>query len=120
MEIQLKQDERIDQLMQYGLEIIQSSEVFSFSLDAVLLGDFAKVPTHNRAKVIDLCSGNGAVALMLSQKTKSKITALEIQNRLVDMAQRSIQLNNLNQQVEMIQADVKEAKHYIKKIQWMS
>ncbi|SEI73563.1 tRNA1(Val) A37 N6-methylase TrmN6 [Alkalibacterium gilvum] len=115
MEIQLKQDERIDQLMQYGLEIIQSSEVFSFSLDAVLLGDFAKVPTHNRAKVIDLCSGNGAVALMLSQKTKSKITALEIQDRLVDMAQRSIQLNNLDEQVEMIQADVKETKHYIKK-----
>ena len=65
----LKQDERIDQLMQYDLEIIQSPKVFSFSLDAVLLGDFAQVPKHSRAKIVDLCSGNGAVALMLSQKT---------------------------------------------------
>ena len=115
MDIQLKHDERIDQLMQYDLEIIQSPSVFSFSLDAVLLGDFAKVPKHDRAKIVDLCSGNGAVALMLSQKTKSKIIALELQDRLVDMAQRSIQLNQLEDQVEMIQGDVNEATTHIKK-----
>ncbi|WP_423188600.1 tRNA1(Val) (adenine(37)-N6)-methyltransferase [Alkalibacterium sp. f15] len=115
MEIQLKNDERIDQLMQYDLEIIQSPSVFSFSLDAVLLGDFAKVPKHDRAKIVDLCSGNGAVALMLSQKTKSKIIALELQDRLVDMAQRSIQLNHLEEQVEMIHGDVNEATTHIKK-----
>ncbi|GEK92022.1 tRNA1(Val) (adenine(37)-N6)-methyltransferase [Alkalibacterium kapii] len=115
MTIQLKQDERIDQLMQYDLEIIQSPSVFSFSLDAVLLGNFAKVPTHDRAKVVDLCSGNGAVALMLSQKTKSNITAIELQERLADMAQRSIQLNHLTERVEMIHADVKDAVTHIKK-----
>ncbi len=115
MDIELKHDERIDQLMQYKLEIIQSPSVFSFSLDAVLLGDFAKVPKHERAKVVDLCSGNGAVALMLSQKTRSNITAMEIQDRLVDMAERSIQLNDLENQVEMIHGDVNEATQYIKK-----
>jgi Predicted O-methyltransferase len=66
----LKENERIDQLMQYNLEIIQSPEVFSFSLDAVLLGHFAKLRNRDDQKVMDLCSGNGAVALMLSQKTK--------------------------------------------------
>ena len=115
MDIELKHDERIDQLMQYKLEIIQSPSVFSFSLDAVLLGDFAKVPKHERAKVVDLCSGNGAVALMLSQKTRSNITAMEIQDRLVDMAERSIQLNDLENQVEMLHGDVNEATQYIKK-----
>lgn len=115
MDIELKHDERIDQLMQYNLEIIQSPSVFSFSLDAVLLGDFAKVPKHERAKIVDLCSGNGAVALMLSQKTRSKITAIEIQDRLVDMAERSIQLNDLENQVEMIHGDVNEATKHIKK-----
>lgn len=110
----LRNDERIDQLMQYNLEIIQSPSVFSFSLDAVLLGDFAQVPKHNRAKVVDLCSGNGAIALMLSQKTKSPITGVEIQERLVDMANRSIQLNELEDKVRMIHTDVNDIKNWIR------
>lgn len=113
--IQLKEDERVDQLMQYGLEIIQSPSVFSFSLDAVLLGDFAKVPKHNRANIVDLCSGNGAVALMLSQQTASPVTGIEIQSRLVDMAQRSIELNKLENQVSVIKADVKDINQHIPK-----
>ena len=83
----LKKNERIDQLMQYDLKIIQSSDVFSFSLDAVLLGDFAHIRKRNDLKILDLCTGNGAVALLLSQKTKSPIYAVEIQEELVDMAQ---------------------------------
>ncbi|WP_208560279.1 tRNA1(Val) (adenine(37)-N6)-methyltransferase [Marinilactibacillus kalidii] len=99
--------------MQYGIEIIQSPSVFSFSLDAVLLGAFAQVPKHARAKIVDLCSGNGAVALMLSQQTASPVKGIEIQERLVDMAKRSVQGNGLLDQVEMIQADVKAVKELI-------
>ena len=69
----LKENERIDQLMQYDLDIIQSPKVFSFSLDAVLLGNFAHIRKRDDLKIVDLCAGNGAVALMLSQKTKSPI-----------------------------------------------
>lgn len=102
----LKENERIDQLMQYNLEIIQSSDVFSFSLDAVLLGDFAKIRQRDDLKIVDLCSGNGAVALMLSQKTKSPIYGIEIQPELVDMAQRSVELNQLEDQVTIVQRDL--------------
>lgn len=102
----LKENERIDQLMQYNLEIIQSSDVFSFSLDAVLLGDFAKIRQRNDLKIVDLCSGNGAVALMLSQKTKSPIYGIEIQPELVDMAQRSVELNQLEDRVTIVQRDL--------------
>ena len=110
----LKDNERIDQLMQYNLEIIQSSNVFSFSLDAILLGHFAKVRNRDDQKIFDLCSGNGAVALMLSQKTKSHIYGIEIQPELVDMAKRSIERNGLEEQVSMIQKDLKEisTSHY--------
>lgn len=104
----LKENERIDQLMQYDLEIIQSPDVFSFSLDAVLLGDFAHIRKRDDLKILDLCSGNGAVALMLSQKTKSSIYAVEIQEELVDMAKRSIKLNHLEDQVQVIHKDLKE------------
>lgn len=102
----LKENERIDQLMQYNLEIIQSSDVFSFSLDAVLLGDFAKIRQRDDLKIVDLCSGNGAVALMLSQKTKSPIYGIEIQPELVDMARRSVELNQLEDQVTIVQRDL--------------
>lgn len=110
----LKKNERIDQLMQYNLKIIQSSDVFSYSLDAVLLGDFAKVRNRQDLKIVDLCSGNGAVALMLSQKTKSSIYGIEIQPELVDMAKRSVSLNELNDQVTIVERDLKDigTEHY--------
>ena len=102
----LKENERIDQLMQYNLEIIQSSNVFSFSLDAVLLGHFADISPRDDLSVMDLCSGNGAVALMLSQKTRSPIIGIEIQAELVDMARRSVALNHLENQVSMVHQDL--------------
>lgn len=110
----LKENERIDQLMQYNLEIIQSPDVFSFSLDAVLLGHFAKLRNRDDQKVMDLCSGNGAVALMLSQKTKSHVYGIEIQKELVEMARRSVELNGLEDRISIIHKDLKElsTEHY--------
>ena len=110
----LKENERIDQLMQYGLSIIQSPKVFSYSLDAVLLGDFAQLRDRDDQKIFDLCSGNGAVALMISQKTKSHIYGVEIQEKLIDMAKRSVALNQLENQISMLHKDIKNIskKHY--------
>lgn len=110
----LKENERIDQLMQYDLDIIQSPNVFSFSLDAVLLGVFAHLRKRDDLKILDLCSGNGAVALMLSQKTKSPIYAIEIQEELADMAKRSVEMNHLEHQITVIHKDLKEisTEHY--------
>ncbi|UUZ91657.1 hypothetical protein LJK87_39730 [Paenibacillus sp. P25] len=51
--------ERIDDLLTKDLKIIQSEEVFSFSLDAVLLARFCSVPP--RGRIADLCSGNGVI-----------------------------------------------------------
>ena len=107
----LKDNERLDQLMQYKLKIIQSPDVFSFSLDAVLLGHFAKLRNRDDQKVMDLCSGNGAVALMISQKTKSHVYGIEIQKELVDMARRSVQLNHLDDRISILHKDLKELSH---------
>ncbi|MGA4722425.1 tRNA1(Val) (adenine(37)-N6)-methyltransferase [Fictibacillus nanhaiensis] len=104
----LMQDERIDFLVHEDLKIIQSPSVFSFSLDAVLLSRFVWVPIQ-KGKIIDLCSGNGAVALLLSKRSKAKITGVEIQERLHSMATRSVALNHLEEQVQMDLADIKDA-----------
>lgn len=87
-------NERIDQLYGQNIQIIQSADVFSFSLDAVLLANF--VPQLPRAQTLtDLCAGNGAVSLFLHQKFAGRVQQIEIQPRLADMARRSIALNHL-------------------------
>lgn len=102
----LKSGERIDQLFAEDIQIIQSKEVFSFSLDAVLLANFATTP--KKGKIVDLCAGNGAVGLFLSRKTTASITGIELQPRLADMGQRSIMLNQLNEQMTLLELDLNE------------
>ena len=63
----------------------------------------------NKGHIVDLCSGNGVIPLFLSARTKAKITGVELQPRLHDMATRSIAYNNLEQQIEMQLGDVKDA-----------
>lgn len=105
--VKLYPNERIDQLYANERQIIQSAEVFSFSLDAVLLANFPRLP--QRGKIVDLCAGNGAVGLFLSQHTKAKIIQIELQARLADMAQRSIQLNQLEEQMNVYTCDLKDS-----------
>lgn len=101
----LKDDERLDDLLAENLKIIQSPSVFSFSIDAVLLARFAHVPPRN-GKIVDLCAGNGVIPLFLSARTKASIVAVEIQQRLFDMAQRTVDLNGLQTQIVMKHDDV--------------
>ncbi|MBP1039940.1 tRNA1(Val) (adenine(37)-N6)-methyltransferase [Vagococcus sp. BWB3-3] len=109
----LKSDERIDQLYADGIQIIQSKEVFSFSLDAVLLANFASLP--KRGQIVDLCAGNGAVGLFISQKTEANIVGIELQDRLADMGRRSVQLNQLEEQMTLHTLDLKQTTTVVKK-----
>ncbi|WP_432442812.1 tRNA1(Val) (adenine(37)-N6)-methyltransferase, partial [Mesobacillus selenatarsenatis] len=105
--VNLREDERLDYLLAEDLRIIQSPNVFSFSLDAVLLARFVWVPIQ-KGKIVDLCSGNGVIPLFLSARTKGTITGVEIQERLYDMAVRSIEYNNLEERLHMIHGDLKD------------
>ncbi|WP_068777591.1 tRNA1(Val) (adenine(37)-N6)-methyltransferase [Paenibacillus sp. FJAT-26967] len=105
MQVVLQNTERIDDLLTHDLRIIQSEEVFAFSLDAVLLARFCSVPP--RGKIVDLCSGNGVIPLLLTTRTKAKIWAVEIQERLADMGRRNIELNQLEDNLHMIHGDLK-------------
>ena len=103
----LLDDERLDYLLAEDLRIIQSPSVFSFSLDAVLLARFAYVPLK-RGRVVDLCTGNGAIPLFLSARTEVPIIGVELQERLVHMAMRSVSYNNLDHRISILHGDVKE------------
>lgn len=104
--LELKGDERLDYLLAEKLRIIQSPSVFSFSLDAVLLSKFVRVPIQ-KGNIVDLCAGNGVIPLLLSTRTKGKITGVEIQERLYDMAKRSVEYNQLIGQITMVHGDIK-------------
>ncbi len=78
-----------------------------FSLDAVLLANFPKIP--QKGKIIDLCAGNGAVGLFVAPQTNATIDQVEIQVELAEMGQRSIELNQLEQQVTMYEMDLKDS-----------
>lgn len=102
----LKPGERLDDLLANDLKIIQSDEVFSFSMDAVLLARFCSVPP--RGAVLDLCTGNGVVPLLLATRTKARIWGVEIQERLYDMACRNVALNGLAEQLTMVHGDLRD------------
>lgn len=102
----LRDNERLDDLLAENMKIVQSPSVFAFSLDAVLLSKFVYVPIQ-KGKIVDLCTGNGIVPLLLSTRTKADITGVEIQELLHDMAMRSVEYNGLQQQITLIQDDLK-------------
>ncbi|KGX90099.1 hypothetical protein N781_08620 [Pontibacillus halophilus JSM 076056 = DSM 19796] len=106
--VQLREDERLDYLLaEEEIRIIQSPTVFSFSLDAVLLGNFAGVPVK-RGKILDVCSGNGVIPLFLTRRSNAQITGVEIQERLVDMARRTMEYNKLQEQVDFVHGDIRD------------
>lgn len=111
--IDLKENERIDDLQRCGLKIIQNKDMFCFGIDAVLLSSYATV--NEGDKVLDLCSGNGIIPILLCGKTgASSITGLEIQKDCCELAERSIRMNGIEDKVNMICDDLKNIKECIK------
>lgn len=104
-EVALNPDERIDQLTD-RLAIIQSPHIFRFSMDAVLLARFCRLP--RRGRILDLCSGNGVIPILLSTRTTLAIEGLEIQQPLVDMGRRSVMMNDLQQQIQLHEGDLRD------------
>ena len=116
MEIELKEKERIDDLEFKGLKIIQNQDGFCFGMDSVLLSDFAK-EIKKDSKVIDLGTGTGIIPILLSGKTKEcKFTGVEIQEDVSDMAKRSVKLNDLESQIDIINTNIMNLKNiYLRK-----
>lgn len=110
MEINLKENERIDDLEFKNLKIIQNKDGFCFGMDSVLLSDFAKEIKKN-SSIADLGTGTGILAILLSGKTQdTQIVGVEIQKEVAEMANRSILLNNLKNRIQIICEDIKNLK----------
>lgn len=106
--------ERIDDLQLNGLRIIQDTESFCFGVDAVLLSYIAE--NTKAESIMDLCTGNGIVPILLAGKTNAKrICGIEIQEKQADLAKRSVSLNGLENRVFIYNMDLKDAVNEFKK-----
>jgi tRNA1(Val) A37 N6-methylase TrmN6 len=108
LDVELLENERIDDLQYKGLKVIQKVDGFCFGVDAVLLANFADI--KKGCAVIDLGTGTGIIPILLAGKTEAKkITGLEIQQNMAEMARRSIRLNNLEDRVEIVCMDIRKS-----------
>lgn len=98
----------INDLVYYNnIKIVQNKNYFNFSLDSIILPNFVEI-TPNINKILDLCTGNAPIPLVLSTKTKASITGVEIQKEIYNLAEETIKLNKLEKQINIINDDVKE------------
>ena len=108
MDVKLLPGERIDDLERNGYRIIQNKNGFCFGMDAVLLSGFVRAEAKD--KILDLGTGTGILPLLLHAKCGSKdITGLEIQEDFAEMAERSVQLNGIGDDVKIVCGDLREA-----------
>ena len=104
----IKTGERLDDLQIRGYEIIQKPGRFCFGMDAVLLSSYAKVRKNENA--LDLGTGTGILPILLEAKNEGMhYTGLEIQEESADMARRSVMHNHLEDKIDIVTGDIKEA-----------
>lgn len=100
--------EEINYVLGYdNLKIYQNTEMFKFSLDSVLLANFVTINLSTK-NILDIGTGNAIIPLILSTKTKSKITGVEIQKDVSLLANKSVKINNLDEQISIINNDINE------------
>ena len=110
--IELKENEVIDDLEFAGLKIIQNNKWFKYGVDSVLLSDFSKKMKKN-SKVLDIGTGTGIISILLAKKTQCKeIIGIEIQEDIADMAKRSVELNNLEDKIKIINDNILNIEKY--------
>ena len=88
-------------------KIFQDNDCFSFSLDSIMLANFATIRLRDK-NIVDLGCGNGVIPLILSLRTDKDIVGVEIQEKMANMARKSVEYNKLSDRIKIINANMKE------------
>ena len=100
-------DEKIEDLLCEGLKLIVRRDGFHYGTDSVLLANYVRAGYGD--KIVELCSGVGAVSVLLSAKTRAaSITGIEIDESLTMLANRSAAMNNIGDRVKFINGDIRK------------
>lgn len=110
----VRSNERVDDLERNGYRLIQNPEVFCFGIDAILLAHFAKVSSHKN-KILDIGTGTGIIPIVMHAiYQKGHYIGIDIQEEMIEMANRSVLLNEIEADVEMKVVDIKNYKEHFK------
>lgn len=104
---QLREGERLDDLVRDGMKIIQRTDQFCFSMDSVLLAHYVNIRAKDR--IVDLGTGTGVIALLLSALGARHITALEINPVMAELAKRNVEGNHKEDYIQVIHCDYTKA-----------
>ncbi len=100
-------DETLDTFFQGRLKILQKKEGYRFSIDAILLSQFASL--RKDEKVMDLGTGCGILPLLLSKTAKGSIfVGVEIQKTLAECATKNVHLNHLEDRISILCQDYRQ------------
>ncbi len=99
--------ERLDDVLGYDLKIYQNSSYFSFSLDSIILANYANIRLRDK-NIVDFCTGNGVIPLIVSKRTKNNIVGVEIQEQLARLAEKSVEYNKLTDRITIVNEDANE------------
>ena len=104
--------EKLNDLLEINnLKIYQNDDWFKFSLESVLLPNFVTINLRCK-KILDLCTGNAPIPLILSTKTKAKIVGVEIQKDIFELAKKSVEINGLEERIHLINDNLSNLKSY--------
>lgn len=74
--------------------------------DGVLLGAWTR--PEDAARILDIGTGTGLIALMMAQKSKALITAVEIDKDAADQAQQNAENSPWHERIRVLQSSVQE------------
>ena len=93
--------------------IYQYVDGFKFSLDSLLLAEFVDIKKSDKT-LLDLCTGNCPIPLVISTRQKIDMVAFELQQSIYELAVKSIKENKLENQIKVINDDIKNINEYFK------
>ncbi len=108
----IRENETVEDLQLGGLQLLQKKDGFRFGMDSVLLADFAEI--RKTDQVADFGTGSGVLPLLLIGRGKgSSFQCIEIQEEVAEMAERTVRMNQLGEQIRIIRGDARKATEYI-------
>lgn len=102
-DFQLREGERLDDLIRDGMRLIQRPDEFCYTLDAVLLAHFASI--KRRETIWDLGTGTGVIPLLLTSRGARDIVAVELNPVMADIARRNVAGNQRTEWIRVWEAD---------------
>lgn len=113
----IREDETLESIYGGRLKVIQKKKGYRYTIDSVLLAGFVDPKTEDR--ILELGSGSAVISLLLAYRHRGiRVTAVELQEGLADMARRSVFLNRLDDRVTVLQRDLREATDFLEPQAW--